>query len=646
MPIDKWENLSLSLIYDVRSQLQNHIYRRSSEAHAAGGRARDEIDTKPKLEQRRSLMRAKLLHSMGGLPSGDTALNARRTSVVQCDGFTIENVVFEARKGTPITASLYLPMGMKSPRGAVIHALGHSPEARFKAGYQTVCQYLVHAGLIVLTFDPIGQGERFSYYDPLTKEAVVAPGSIDHEQAGVQCWPLGQGATRYFIHDVMRAIDYVCTRPEVDPERIGMTGVSGGGMQTLLAMLCEERIAAAAPACYTTSREAKMYSGKGQDAEQIWRGMSSSGFDHEDFLLAFAPKPLLVLAGIGDFFPIEGTRQTVSRARRYWEWFEKGDNLELYEEDCGHMYSTSMAKAAAAFFAKHLLDKEVSVETLDAAPIDLLDAAKLRCTQSGQVRGDDSDVRAIYEENCDYLDELERKLALIPDTERQQRAQQWLLQTVKSTSRRIGDGQLNPRYHLSGLVNGEDLHAQSIVWRSQEDLFNHAIVFRDKARLESSELPVTIAVWEGGTNRLQPHLDWIRTICMSGRMAMVLDLTGVGPLGPCMMPEAAARIVRKLTMDLFWINDSLAAIRIFDVLRALDMAQTLRGASPDDIDVYAHGRYSIYVQCAAILDERARHAQIKEGFGPVADWVRSRYYHSVDIRSMVLPGMLQYFDIM
>lgn len=646
MNIEKWERLSLDSIYDVRSQLKCHIYSRSSAAHQAGDRARDAIDTKEKLIERRIQMKEKLLRSVGGLPHSHSVVKAKQTSYVQCEGYTIENILLEVRRGTPVPANLYLPMGITSPRGAVIHALGHSPDARFKESYQMVCQYLVQAGLIVFTFDPIGQGERYSYYDPVLKETIVAPGSIDHEQAGVQCWPLGQGAARYFIHDMIRAVDYLCTRPEVDPERIGVTGVSGGGMQTLLAMLCEERIAAAAPACYTTSREAKMFSGKGQDAEQIWRGMSSLGFDHEDFLLAFAPKPLLVLAGTGDYFPIEGTHKTLQRGIRYWEWFDQGYNLQLYEEDCGHMYSETMAKMAAIFFSKHLLGQQVSMDFMDARSIRPLEAAVLRCTNSGQVRGDDPGARTIYDENCDVLDELEHQRTLISEQVRQIRAKEWLLNTVKSPARSIGDGKLNPRYHKAGTVDGETLHAQSVVWRSQENLFNHAIVICDRNYLESLEMPVTIAIWEGGTTQLQKHLDWIRERCEAGRMVMVVDVAGVGPLSPSVSQYDAVRIVRKLAMDLFWIDDSLAAIRTFDVLRALDMAQALRRSSPDDIDIYTRGRYSIYVQLAAILDQRAKHIQVEDGFGPVADWVRSRYYDTHDIRSMVLPDMLKYLDIM
>lgn len=689
MKLEEWEQESVHF-NDVKQQLRDHIQRRSVLAHAAGDRARDEIGSKQQWEERRNRMRAKMLESIGGLPHTDAPLNPKITGVTVSEGFSVENIIFESRPQTYVCGNLYLPADLTEPRGTVLHVLGHSPDARFRALYQIVCHYLVHAGLIVFVIDPIGQGERYSYYDPVTGRTTVGPSTEEHEHAGAQSLLLGQGAARYFIHDTMRALDYLATRSEVDAQKIGITGVSGGGTQTHLSMLLEERIAAAAPACYTTSREALLYSGLAQDAEQIWPGLTASGFDHEDMLLAFAPKPLLVLAGIGDSFPIEGTQRTVARARRFWQLFGRGDDVQLYEEDCGHTYSPGMAQAAAAFFARHLLGKEVSVEQ---ATIRLLDEAQLRCTQSGQVRGDFADARAIHEENAVRLTELEQRRAAKPQAEQKQQATEWLRRQVWAAGREAcgsgrpggtdgsggsdgadgadgaGGCRLNPRYIREGMVTGEALHVQSVLWRTQAGIFGHGLVFRSTVQGDTvqgdaaqgtvqwegaaaaARLPVTVAVWEGGTGRLQQHAVWIRQTCASGRMVLVVNLTGVGPLAPYYDPGARVGlrdrfgVLHKLATDLFWLGDSLAAIRIFDVLRALDMARVLRGAADADLQVYTHGRYSLYPQLAAWLDPRLRQLQVVAGFGPMADWVRSREYDATEMNALIVPGILQYLDI-
>jgi dienelactone hydrolase len=538
-----------------------------------------------------------------------------------------------------VTANLYIPDGA-TRQGAVVFALGHSAAGKQSARYMTVCQYLVRVGLVVIAFDPIGQGERLGYFDAVRQEAIIPPGSHEHHYVGVQCWPLGGGLARYFVHDVTRAVDYLCTRPEVDPAKIGITGNSGGGMQTALAMVCDERLAAAAPGTFITSRAAKMVSGKRQDAEQIWPGMSARGFDHEDALLAMAPKPVLVLAATEDFFPIEGTRRTVERVRRFWEMHGKASDIELFEDECAHMYSVPMAQAAAAFFAKHLLGKQLNLAKLQ---VELPEQSSLTCTNSGQVLGDYANARTVYDENCDRLNELERGRNGLQPIERQRRAREWLYRAVSENRCACS---LNPRYLPVHQVTDEALTAQGVLWRSQEKLFNYGLLFRD-TRYEGQQLPVTVAIWDGGTMELEAHLEWMRNECAQGRLIFVVDLCGAGALTPYPLDgmDDCAPTLRKLALDLLWLDDSLAAIRVHDVLKALELAQQLKGASSADLQFYTHGAFGVYVALAAQLDERIERVQAERPFGSFADWVRKRLYSEPRMTEFVLPGMLQYVDI-
>lgn len=585
-------------------------------------------------------MRAKLLEHVGGLPSLHTPLHAHTTRIIQRPGYKIENVVFESRPRTYVTANLYVPDSIDAPRGAVLFAPGHCDEGKLYEPYLTVCQYLVQAGLVVMAFDPIGQGERLSYYDPASGSAAVPPATGEHNYAGVQCWPLGDGLARYFIHDLMRAVDYLCERPEVDQTKIGITGNSGGGTQTSLAMVCDERIAAAAPATFITSRAAMMVTGNRQDAEQIWPGMSALGFDHEDILLAMAPKPVLVLAATEDFFPIEGTRTTVGRARKAWEMCGEGEKLQLFEDDCPHIYSVPMAQAAASFFAAHLLHQEVDPQQFR---IELPEPASLVCTASGQVRGQYTDARAVYEENADRLTEAERQLQPLKAQERRRRAKKWLHRVVWSNRSRC---ELNPRYLTVRSIDHESLTAQNVLWQSQERLFNHALLVRDR-RYDGQALPVTVANWEGGSGSLESHLPWLRSSCGRGNAVMVTDLAGMGALSPHAMDGAPTPTdtVRKLAMDLFWLNDSLAALRVYDLLRAFEVARTLKGGIPGEPTVYAHGTCGVYARLAALLDNRIRDVHIEQSTGSIAQWIRQRHYEHIGMAEVVLPGMLRYLDV-
>ncbi|MFC3772682.1 alpha/beta hydrolase family protein [Paenibacillus sp. GCM10012303] len=628
-------------IYHVKDQLRQWVYDRSEAAFKAGDRARDEIRTTQELEARRTFMREKWLESAGGLPSSDHPLSPVITGTVNRDGYRIEKIIFQSRPSTYVTSNMYIPDDLNGPSAAVLFLCGHSDNGKQYDTYQTVCQRLVAEGLIVFAIDPIGQGERLSYYDPATGKAEIRPGTSDHEYAGSQSIPLGDGLARYFIHDAIRAVDYLCTRPEIDPARIGVTGNSGGGLQTSLVMLCDPRIAAAAPGTFIMNRSSYLYSGQAQDAEQVWRGMSKLGFDHEDLLIAMAPRPVLVLAVTSDFFPIEGTRRTVARTKRFWEMYGVNHSPGIAEDRSTHAYTRPLADAAAEFFAKHL--SVPGRDTRKEIRIELLGQAELDCTKSGQVRGDYADARAVYEENGARLDELERRRAALSEETLKSEALGWLKERVYGGRERC---ELNPRFLR--LNNVESLAPESYLWWSQEGLFNHGVAFRDE-RFDGKQLPVSIGLWERGTTVASEKLSWIKETCAQGKIAFVLDVSGDGICAPSAISPYSIwsrfGTLHKLTADLFWLDDSLVAVRAYDVIRALDMAEQLPDAAAERVELYAEGRYALYAELAAALDERIGGLHIGNGPDSVASWVRSRHYDPFDLLSTILPGMLRYFDL-
>ncbi len=317
--------------YDVGDQLKLHIYNRSERAFAAGDAARDAIRTRAQLEKRKRHIRKFFIDCLGGLPATGGELRARTVGVIEADGFKIEKVIFESRPRHFVTTNLYLPNGLTKPRAALLLLCGHAEQAKQYPVYQGICQRFARAGFVVLALDPIGQGERLSYYEPTKGAPTVRSCTGEHDYAGIQCQPLGDAIGRYFLHDAMCGVDYLQSRREVDGRRIAVTGGSGGGTQTCMLMMADPRIAAAAPCCFLMNRSTYLWEGGAQDAEQIWPGFTAAGFDHEDFLLAMAPKPACVLAAKSDFFPIEGTRRTVARCQRFWKLYGRESDLVLFE---------------------------------------------------------------------------------------------------------------------------------------------------------------------------------------------------------------------------------------------------------------------------------------------------------------------------
>lgn len=535
---------------------------------------------------------------------------------------------------------MYVPDNASFPRPAILFLCGHHDKAKQQDEYLHVCRILVKAGLIVLSQDPVGQGERLGYYEESIKDNMVTGCSYEHHYCGSQCWPIGDGLARYFLHDAIRSIDYLASRPEVDSLKIGVTGNSGGGTQTSLLMLCDDRIAAAAPATFITNEKVYMYTGLAQDAEQVWRGMTAQGFCHEDILISMTPKPVLVLAVDSDYFPLEGTMMSYKKARRFWEMYGSVENIEIFIDKSTHCYTENMAKTAAVFFLKHLAGKE---SLIDEDMISVVEPSNLLCTKTGQVKGDFKNAKSVFDENKERLRTVVELRNSFPEGERRENALRWLSDKVFS-GRTSCD--TNPCMFSEQRVY--DLLTKHVMWRPQEGISNYAVIFR-RVDFYKTRIPVTIALWDGGTSDIHPHIDFIREMCAAGRAVLVLDTTGIGNIIPESLstadPMEYKGVIFHLNNMLMMLDDSIAAIRVHDLLRTIDMLDAFKDISDDDIKVYTCGRHVLYGKLAYFLDKRISEVICEKGIRCIEDLLCTRYYDNYDISSFIIPEMLKYFDL-
>ena len=213
------------------------------------------ITTPDQVAARQAEVRAKILAMLGPFPA-KTPLHPRITGSLERKGYRVENVLFESRPDNYVTANLYLPTESgEGPFPAILGSCGHSNNGKASTVYQRVFAGLAKLGFVVLVYDPPGQGERFLYFDPQLGESVLHPEwptTVEHTMAGIQCLLTGSNAANYFVWDGIRGIDYLLSRPEVDPDRIGATGNSGGGTLTAYIAAVDERVKVAVPSCYIT----------------------------------------------------------------------------------------------------------------------------------------------------------------------------------------------------------------------------------------------------------------------------------------------------------------------------------------------------------------------------------------------------------
>src|SRR5262249_31935549 len=212
----------------------------------------------------------------------------------------------------------------------------------------------------------------------------------------------GTNLARWEIWDGIRAVDYLLTRTDVDPERINITGTSGGGFQAAHIAALDPRIKVAAPSCYITALPMRVYNrifkDPDSDPEQDLNGMISNEVDHPGLLLMMYPRPVFVAAAVLDFFPIEGTHKTFDEVEHFCTKFGHPYRIAIREGYHDHQFSPENQEAAIDF-----LDHFNGMPRRHDAPsVKVLDDAALQCTKRGQVMLDFPDARPLMDSIRDY----------------------------------------------------------------------------------------------------------------------------------------------------------------------------------------------------------------------------------------------------
>jgi dienelactone hydrolase len=359
-----------------RAVLDN-LERRACEALAAIPRSITARDA----DQMRAPLRRELKRSLGTdrLP-WPLALHPRVVGILPRDGYRIEKVVYDSLPGALVPAHLYVPEGLDRPAPAVLFYPGHWwTDSKARPDFQAFCINMARLGFVVLSFDPFGQGER-------------GVSSRDHRRT--EALLVGVAQQGFAEYETRCALEYLLSRLEVDPRRVGITGASGGGYNTWITTALDDRIAAAVPVVGTS-----------EFAEQIrvcrpldwYRAAEHCHFvpgliryaNNHELLAMSAPKPVLIIAASEDqSFPLAGVRQIDDYGRTLYESYGARDKTRLVvDRSEGHGYQRVKREAAYGWFLRWLARRgdgrpfpEPPTETRPA------DAEELRCFPSGQNR--------------------------------------------------------------------------------------------------------------------------------------------------------------------------------------------------------------------------------------------------------------------
>jgi len=365
----------------------------------------EKLKTPEQISQYQKRMRELFIESIGGLPE-KTPLNAEVVGEIKRNGYRVEKVLFESEPNHHIAALMFLPESeeFEPPYPVVFFPCGHSLNGKAYKDYQKACALMALNGLAVLTYDPVDQGERIytlSLFEGIENWNPVA----GHTMVGVGSVLLGRNTARFEIHNGIRALDYLQSRDDIDGERIGCAGNSGGGTLTSYLMALDERVKAAAPSCYLTTWESLLVRSGPQDAEHNIYAQLANGMVYADFVMMAAPRAVLMCCSTKDYYDIVGAWETLRYGNRLYSRMGCADNINLHENDDKHGYFQPVRETATRWMTRWLMGKD---ERVIEPEIEILTDQEITCAPGGMIMNIKGE-RSTYDINRDYEKQLAKQ---------------------------------------------------------------------------------------------------------------------------------------------------------------------------------------------------------------------------------------------
>ncbi len=307
--------------------------------------------SKEEAEACRSELRALLSRSLGlDLLPWPPQLRPQRLCTLIGDGYVLEKIAYQTFPETLVPGHLYLPEHLEKPVPGIVFYPGHWREdSKARTDFQTFCINMARLGFVVLNFDPFGQGERgVSRRDHCRTESLL----------------LGVSQQGFAEYETRCAIEYLLSRKEVDPTRIGMTGASGGGYNTWMTAALDDRIKVAVPVVGTSDFYEQIHVCRPLD---WYHATDHCHFpakliryaNNHELLSMVAPRPLMIIAASEDqSFPVNGVRAVYKYGENLYQSYESDEKISYYEDSfSGHGYQQRKREAAYGWFLRWLANR-------------------------------------------------------------------------------------------------------------------------------------------------------------------------------------------------------------------------------------------------------------------------------------------------
>jgi dienelactone hydrolase len=325
----------------------------TAETKRLSERFMDGAKTKPEWEAKRPKLKEQFLDMLGLWPLPEkTSLKATVTGTLVKGDVTIDKLHFQSKPGLYVTANLYRPThhptnkeGLLRQLPAILYVCGHSGRGRDgnKTAFQDHGMWFASNGYICLIVDTLQLGEVAGKHHGTYNLNRFWWQSRGYTPAGVECW------------NGIRAIDYLVSRKDVDPDSIGVTGISGGGATTVWIAAADDRVKVAVPVSGMSDLESYVTNKVIDGHCDCMFFINTYQWEWTTALMLHAPKPLLFANSDNDtIFPMDGNRRVIERLRKGYGMLGKKENVEEYVSKGGHAYRPDLRVAVFSFFEKHM----------------------------------------------------------------------------------------------------------------------------------------------------------------------------------------------------------------------------------------------------------------------------------------------------
>lgn len=531
-------------------------------------------ETRAQWMKQREYLKKKLRKSLDLYPfPHKTPLRAKITGEIDRSDYLIQKLIFESRPNFFVTALVYVPKNNALPAPAIICPSGHWG-GKHHPIVQSRMIGLAKRGYIALTYDPVGDGERDVKYN-------------NHRYAGSQALLVGNSVLGFMVWDSIRAIDYLCTREDVDSTRIGCTGASGGGLNTVCTSALDERIRVAVPVCYIHTYEGFM---KTRFYHCLCNHIPNilKYADMPDICSLIAPRPLLIINGYYDWrYPMCSVGDAYNKIKRIYGFFGL-EKIAMITTLSGHGYDGMMREAMYMWYNKWFMgenDPEYAKEPPDRCSNMIERKETLNCFNKGSYPSRGSTIVSINRKSL-------KNICALSAFKNEEEYRSYRANLLRAIKRILG---FYPRRKCPldvttlHITEKDSYVVEEVVFRTERDVVIWGSVFRP--RNLSGSAPGILYVRQKGNlaektgkkKKSEPtygrnyskasssYEDHIEFLVKSGYIVLVPDCRGTGKTYPKNIYWKSENYVASA--DSILLGRHIFGMRVWDLIRSLDYLQ-------------------------------------------------------------------------